>query len=103
MSTPPPGYPGFRPPPDHPQTTTVLVLGILGLAFCGVLAPFAWLKGRTVLAEIDASQGRTGGRSQVYAGYIMGIIGTAMLALSLLVGLGGLVVFLIVGAAESSA
>ncbi|MEV0331166.1 DUF4190 domain-containing protein [Nocardia sp. NPDC050717] len=104
MSTPPPpGYPGYVPPRDHPQANLVLILGILGLAFCGLCAPFAWLKGRAVLAEIDASQGRVGGRSAVYAGYICGLIGTILLAVMVLFGLGGLIVFLIVGAAESSA
>ncbi|MGS2807289.1 DUF4190 domain-containing protein [Nocardia sp. MW-W600-9] len=105
MSTPPPpqGYPGYGPPPDHPQATTVLILGILGLALCGVLAPFAWAKGRTVLGEIDASQGRVGGRSQAYAGYIMGIVGSVVLAVSLLIGVASVVVLVIVGAAESSA
>ncbi|MFD5175359.1 DUF4190 domain-containing protein [Nocardia sp. NPDC058379] len=105
MSTQPPpqGYPGYGPPPDHPQATTALILGILGLALCGILAPFAWAKGRSVLGEIDASQGRVGGRSQAYAGYIMGIVGTAVLAVGLLVTVASVVVFVLVGAAESSA
>ncbi|MFC4123633.1 DUF4190 domain-containing protein [Nocardia rhizosphaerae] len=103
MNAPPPGYPGYLPPKDHPQTNTVLILGILGLAFCGVCAPFAWLKGRSVLAEIDAAQGLIGGRSSVYAGYVLGIVGTVVLGASLLIGVGGLVLLMIAGAAQSSA
>ncbi|HEY3482639.1 MAG TPA: hypothetical protein VGL02_27450 [Streptomyces sp.] len=40
---PPYGY-GYPPPGygvEHPQGTTVLVLGILSLVICGVLGPFA--------------------------------------------------------------
>lgn len=92
----PPGPPGQPPPyqqyqgayyapPDHPQATTALVLGILGLVLCGVIAPFAWQMGNRVLREIDASQGRLGGRSSASAGRIMGIIGTALLAFGLVI------------------
>jgi uncharacterized membrane protein YjgN (DUF898 family) len=81
----PSGYPPYQPPPpDHPQATTVLVLGILGIVVCGVLAPFAWTMGNRVLREIDASQGRIGGRGNVNAGRILGMVGTAILALSVL-------------------
>ena len=106
----PPGPPGQGPPyqpsqpyqgayhapPDHPQATTTLVLGILGLVVCGVLAPFAWHMGNRVLREIDGSQGQLGGRGNANAGRIMGIIGTALLVLSLVILLvGGLVLGLV--------
>lgn len=80
-----PGYgPGGVPHwvPDHPQATTVLLLGILGMAVCQVLAPFAWVKGSRVKKEIDAAGGRYGGRSQVQIGYVLGIVGSVLLALS---------------------
>ncbi len=80
----PSGYAG--PPPDQRQATTALVLGILGLAICGVLAPFAWSIGRSSLREIDASGGALGGRGKAQAGYIMGIIGTILLALAIVGG-----------------
>jgi len=78
--------------PDHPQSTTVLVLGILGVVVCGVLAPFAWVMGSRVLREIDASQGRLGGRSAAQVGWVLGIIGSVMIGLGLLflVVMGGL-------------
>lgn len=75
----PPYLPRYQVIPDHPQATTVLVLGILGLVLCGVIAPFAWSMGNRVQAEIDASHGATGGRSSANAGRIMGIIGTVLL------------------------
>lgn len=81
-----PGYSASGVPqwaPDHPQATTVLILGILGLAVCQAIAPFAWVKGSRVKQEIDASGGRYGGRSQVQIGYVLGIVGSALLALYL--------------------
>ncbi len=75
---------GNAPAPDHPQSTTVLVLGILGLVLCQILAPFAWIMGNRVVAEIDASGGSIGGRSSANAGRICGIIGTVLIGLSIL-------------------
>jgi hypothetical protein len=69
-------------PTDHPKATTVLVLGILGLVVCSVLAPVAWVMGNGVVREIDASNGAIGGRSNANIGRILGIVGTALLALA---------------------
>ena len=92
---PPPGppygapqYAGGYVPPDHPQASTVLILGILGIAVCGVAGPFAWAMGNRVIREIDASGGHLGGRSNANAGRIMGMVATALLAVGLLVGAG---------------
>ena len=73
--------------PDHPRATTALVLGILGLVVCGLVAPFAWRIGKRTLDEIDGSHGQLGGRGTAQAGYVLGIIGTALLLLGLLAGL----------------
>jgi uncharacterized membrane protein YjgN (DUF898 family) len=81
------GYPA--PPQDHPQTTTVLVLGILGLVLCQILGPFAWIMGNRVVREIDA--GGYGGRSTANAGRICGIVATAFLGLTVLFVLLGVV------------
>jgi hypothetical protein len=80
--------------PDHPDATTVLLLGILGMALCQVIAPFAWIKGSRVKKEIDAAGGRYGGRSQVQIGYVLGIVGSAILGLYV-VGLLFYIVFVI--------
>lgn len=82
----PPGYPVQGPvqyAPDHPRATTSLVLGILGIVPCQLLAPFAWWIGKKTLDEIDASAGRLGGRTAAQAGYIMGIVGTVLLAVGI--------------------
>ena len=97
---PPPGYPPYgygqspyAAPPDHPSTTTVLILGILGLVACQVLSPFAWVMGNRVVREIDASGGQLGGRSMANAGRICGIIGTVLLIFSVALVL----LFLVIG------
>ena len=77
-----PGYP--PPPPVHPQATTVLVLGILALVVCQVIGPFAWTMGNRVVAEIDAAGGRLGGGTEANIGRILGIVSTALLAVSVL-------------------
>lgn len=70
----------WGPPPDHPSATTALILGILGLVLCQLVSPFAWVIGGRAVREIDASQGRQGGRSSAQAGRVCGIVGTAILA-----------------------
>ena len=102
-TTPPPsygGYPGqpYYPPRDHPQATTVLVLGILGLVLCQVLSPIAWVMGNRVVREIDAGRGQVGGRSAANAGRICGIIGSVLLIVSLVL----VVLFLVLAVATST-
>jgi hypothetical protein len=115
---PPPVPPGYGPPapgygpygtftppaPNHPQASTSMVLGIVGLVgffLCGVtlfLCPFAWALGRNALKEIQASQGRLGGESQARAGMVTGIIGTILLFLAIV----AVILFVILIAAGSN-
>lgn len=88
--TPPAGQ--YYPPPKHPQATTVLVLGILGLVLCQVLSPFAWSMGNKAQKEILANPGAYSGDGEINAGRILGIIGTAILGLALLFLVGMLVI-----------
>jgi hypothetical protein len=82
-----PGYPRA----DHPRATLALVLGLvavaggLALAVPLLLAPFAWVIGRGVVRDVDASGGQLGGRELGSAGMVLGIVGTALLALGVLV------------------
>jgi hypothetical protein len=94
MSYQPPSYPPYGPPPpygypppgygrEHPQGTTVLVLGILSLVICGLIGPFAWSMGNRVLAEIDAAPpGYFSNRGQVSAGRICGIVASILLVVA---------------------
>jgi len=111
---PPPGG-GYGPPPgaggygygygygpvEHPQGTTVLVMGILSLVICALIGPFAWNMGNKALAEIDAQPGRFSNRGQVQAGRICGIVGSCLLALNVVI-FGGLFLVFVLGAAFSS-
>lgn len=92
---------GFA-PPDHPQSTTILILGIVGIVVCQVTAPFAWVMGKRALEEIDHSGGQIGGRSQVQAGYVLGIVGSVILGIGVLLGLVYLVLIIAVFAGASS-
>ncbi len=98
----PPGQYGYQPAymaPKHPQATLAMVLGIVGLTgiFCyitAVVAPFAWWIGAKATREINAEPGRYSGQGEASAGKIMGIIGTVLLILGLLV-LAGFIMLLI--------
>jgi hypothetical protein len=90
------GPPAYGPQRDHPQATTALVLGILGIVVCFVLAPVAWVVGGRAVREIDASHGALGGRGSANAGRILGIVGTLLVVLGLVVG-GVFLALLVVG------
>ena len=87
MSYPPPPQPYYAPPPNHPKATTALVLGIVSIACCQLAGPFAWSIGKNTVAEIDAAQGRLGGRTEAQIGMVIGIISTVLLVLSVIGGL----------------
>lgn len=78
--------------PEQSQATTALVLGILGLVLCQILAPFAWYIGNKEVDAIDAGRRPPENRGTGNAGRILGIIGSVLLILGLLVG--ALILFL---------
>ncbi|MGH9213828.1 MAG: DUF4190 domain-containing protein [Acidimicrobiales bacterium] len=69
---------------EHPKGTVVLVLGILSIAACQVLGPFAWVMGSKALQEIDMNPAVYSNRGVVQAGRICGIVGTVLLGLTAL-------------------
>lgn len=75
---------GLGGPQPHPRGTTVLVLGILGLACCGLLAPIAWVLGASADSDVKQYPGRYSNAGQVKAGKILGIVGTVLLVVSFL-------------------
>ncbi len=77
--------------PEQSQATTILVLGILGIICCGPLGIAAWVMGNNELAAIDAGRRSPKSRSTANAGRIMGIIGTVLLVLGILLFLGLLI------------
>jgi hypothetical protein len=97
------GYPG-GPKPEHPAAVQSLVIGVIALAggfaclLPLVLGPWAWVKGKRTVNEIDASGGQVGGRGLATGGYICGIIATCFLGLAII----GLVILLVVAIATST-
>ena len=90
--TPPPtdGPYGPQPPyggqsaPTHGSATTALVLGILSFVICGLLGIPAYIIGRRAEREVRASQGRLSGEGLAKAGWILGIVALALLALQII-------------------
>jgi hypothetical protein len=70
-------------PPDS-DATAILVYGILGLCLCGILGIVAWAKGNAYLDACRSLGVQPRGTAE--AGRILGMIGTGLLALALLVG-----------------
>lgn len=86
-----PAYGGISPygmaPPSHPQASTAMIFGILGIVFgfsCGIgglLGIPGIVLGRRARNEIDAQPARYAGRSQAVAGFVTGIIGVVLAVL----------------------
>src|SRR5690606_37107594 len=72
-----PGYGGYA--YEHPEGTTVLLLGVLSLVVCQFLGPVAWIMGNNVIAEIDRNPGMYSNRGSVQAGRICGIISSCLI------------------------
>ena len=98
------GGPGYGQSPyggqiEHPQGTTILVMGILGIVFCPLLAPVAWVMGNTAIREIDAQPGRYSNRGVVQAGRLCGMIYSIVLVLMVL---GAFVLIALAGVSASA-
>lgn len=95
-----PGYgqPYGSVPQPHPQGTTVLVLGILGLVVCFIAGIVAVVMGNRALKEIDANPSAYNNRQSVVIGRILGIISIVLWAVIIV----GYIVFFIVLAATGN-
>ncbi len=69
--------------PNHPQATTALILGIVGLALCPFVGIGGFVLGGRARREIDASPGQWSGRGVATAGWVLGIIAIVYAALVL--------------------
>jgi hypothetical protein len=93
--TPPQQY------PEGSESTTALVLGILGVVVCGILGPFAWYIGNREVKAIDEGRRDPTNRGSANAGKILGIVGTVFLGLGILVGI-VVLLFVVVASTEVS-
>ena len=81
---------------EHPQGTTILVLGILGFFFA-ICAPFAWYLGNKALGEIRSSGAHYSNEQNVVIGRILGMI----VSILTIVGIVLLVLFVVIALAAT--
>ncbi|HEY0074554.1 MAG TPA: DUF4190 domain-containing protein [Abditibacteriaceae bacterium] len=67
--------------PQSGNGTLILVFGILGLVFCQIFGPIAWIMGNNALAAIDAGHVNPLERTNANVGRILGIISTVFLVI----------------------
>jgi hypothetical protein len=68
--------------PEHPQGTTILVLGIVGLFFT-ICAPIAWFMGSKALKEAKASGINYSNEQQLVIGRVLGMVITIIALVAL--------------------
>lgn len=90
------GY-GYPMAPDHPSSTVVLVLGLIGMFMFPLTAPFAWVLGSKARAEMKAYPGRWGSSGTLTVGWVLGIITSAIWLLII-----GFVLIALIGVASFS-
>ena len=85
----PPAY-GYVAAPEHPQGTTILVLGILGF-FVGITGLIAWIMGAKAEKEMAASGIVYSNANNIKIGKILGMVTTILSALYLV----GFIIYII--------
>lgn len=92
--SPPPSEPSAATPPPSPppasgqassRATLALILGIVGIVLCPPVAVAAWIIGVQERRAIAAGQSPQAGQGMATAGWVMGIIGTIILILIVLI------------------
>jgi ABC-type Fe3+ transport system permease subunit len=76
--------------PEASQATTALVLGILGIICCPILGIVAWIMGNNELEGIRSGRRSPASEGTANASRILGIIGTVLLGIWLLLALLGI-------------
>jgi len=98
---PPPGYRTVY--PEESQAVLALVLSVVGLVVCGgVLCPVGWYLAHKEIAAIDSGRRDPSKRDTAQAGKIVGIIGTVLVAVGILIIIGLVVLAIAFGAAAST-
>lgn len=70
--------------PEHPNATSSLVLGILGIVGVWPLGPIAWFLSARAKQEMRQNPGRWRSSGSLTAGMVLGVITTVMLAFAVL-------------------
>ena len=80
------------PIPHHPLARRSMILGLVGMVGFFVLivpvllSPFAWYYGAVARRDMDREPIRWSNRGEATTGLVCGIIGTALLALAVMIG-----------------
>jgi hypothetical protein len=82
-------------PQPHPQGTTVLVLGIVGLVVCPIAGVVAIVLSKKALQEVDANPYAYNNRQSLSIGRILGIVAVVLWLLLIAFYI---VIFVILGA-----
>jgi hypothetical protein len=108
MTPPPasmPGVPAAMPVmmyPEASQAVVALVLSIVGIVACGgVLCPVGWYLGSQEMKAIDAGRRDPSKRDLAQAAKIIGIIGTALVALAVIAVVGFAILAIIFSASAN--
>jgi hypothetical protein len=78
-----------RPSEPH-RGGTILTLGIIGVVCCGICAVIAWVMGSGDMKKINAGVMDPSGKGLTQAGMILGIIGTILWIIGMVVNFGSL-------------
>ncbi len=77
---------------EHPQGTTVLILGVLGI-FTAICAPIAWVLGNKAKKEIAVSGVQYANEQNLNIGRILGMVFTIIYAASIVLAVLGMILF----------
>lgn len=97
-SNPPTSAPPNQVMQNADRSGLILALGILGIVFCPICAPFAWIMGGTDLARMRDGSMNRGGEGVTKFGYVLGIVGCVLAVLSILVTVVAVVVAVLLAA-----
>ncbi len=81
---------GFTAAPEHPDTMLVLILGLLSWV-TGITGPFAWYFGSRARRQMRENPGRWSASTGLTVGWVLGIISSALVIVSLVVVILGMV------------
>ena len=87
-------------PPEHPQGTMILVLGIVGI-FTAVCAPIAWVLGSKAKKEIAASGIHYSNEQNVNIGRILGMVFSILYAVSIVLTIVAVIILFVFAASTS--
>lgn len=81
----------------------ILIFGLIGIFACQPFSIAAWLMGGADMKKIRAGQMDPAGEGLTQVGYILGIIGSILFALSIVLTIGAMIFIFVIAAASAAA